>query len=813
MAALCFLEKTMKKYNFISAKPIFYPYGEKHANEKKKYSVAHYGFYKSITLNNEDLADVNIAISAQNMYRLYINEEFVMQGPRRTAHGYLRVDEIDISSYLCVGQNHVAVELIEYGDAYNGYSNDSTLEDAMLIYEIKSGKSCLASTGVDDICVCRLDYRVKKSERISHSRQALEIYNFSGGENDWMVGKASFKAAAKINEEKIYLYTSLPFPTLKKHIMDNIILSGGCYIDENKSFKQDFYESEKYFAKLDELAFVDCRKTVDTEGDGLKVEQKEGEINITSDGDSYIMLDLGVSEVGLLSVDLESDGGTIDFVRSEMLNTKGKMPHYFGTVSRINTLGGNVKHIFFEAGLYRYLKIYFRGCKNIRIKDISVLEYYYPDNGKCGFECSDIEANILYAAAKRTLLFNTLDVFMDCPDRERGGWLCDSLWTARAASLMLSDDRVEREMIESFMLTDENELFYGFFPEVYPANKGNYKKCAGITTWSFWLMCELCEYVARTGDKALALEFKDRVEKFVHGSSSFIGKSGMLENMPFIFVDWSLSNHNINTQPISVAANALYSYMLISLGKLYENDEWVNMGNGVKKALRAAIEANKNGNTFPDSFEFNKNGMLVPRGFTTESCTYTALWSYLYNKEENSRFIGYARDYMGTCPKYPADPNIGKSNLFIGLCIRLDMLSRFGEFDIMYKDLKDIYMWQIKEGPGTLWETNGINASSRCHGFSSHAGVHLLRDVVGFEEINREKGYIKISPHLCSLEWARGFADIDGYKARVEWRIEDGTFYLDVDLPKNYRYAVTLPHEVRHGKVKSIVTRVNGEIK
>ena len=129
------------------------------------------------------------------------------------------------------------------------------------------------------------------------------------------------------------------------------------------------------------------------------------------------------------------------------------------------------------------------------------------------------------------------------------------------------------------------------------------------------------------------------------------------------------------------------------------------------------------------------------------------------------------------------------------------------------KDMKDIFMWQIKEGPGTLWETNGINASSRCHGFSSHAGVHLLRDVVGFEEINKDVGYIKISPHICSLEWARGFVDIDGYKATVEWKLEGDTFCLDVDLPRNYRYAVTLPHEVRHGKVKSIVTRINGEIR
>lgn len=813
MTALCFLEKDMEKYKFVSALPVFYPCDKiKHKDEKKDFAVAHYGFYKSVDFLKEDISDARVAITAQNMYRLYINEELVMQGPRRTAHGCLRVDEIDISKYLVEGKNHIAIELIEYGCAHGEYSNDSTLEDAMLIFEVLSGTKCLFATGVDNIGVISLDYRQKSSERISHCREALEIYNMRGGEDDWKIGNADFECAEVTDDEKIYLSTSLPFPTLKKHIMDNIIKSGGCYIDENKKIKKDFYETEKYFSTIRELAFVDCRKTVDTEGEGLCVENNSGKIKATSNGDFYIMLDLGISEVALLSVDIESDAGVIDFARSEMLDTRGEMPNYFGSVSRIHTDGGRVKHTFFEAGLYRYLKIYFRGCRNVKINEISLLEYSYPDNAKCGFECSDPEANEIYAAAKRTLLFNTLDVFMDCPDRERGGWLCDSLWTARAASLMLSDDRVEREMIESFMLTDESKLFYGFFPEVYPANKGDYLACAGITTWSFWFMCELCEYVSRTGDRELALEFKNRVSAFVCGSRAFIGKSGMLENLPFVFVDWSLSNHAINTQPISVAANALYAYTLISLGRLYENEEWVSVGNSVRNSLRTAIEANTSDNIFPDSFRFNNDGKLVAHGFTTEACTYTALWAGLYNNEEK-RFANYARDYMGTCPKYPADPNIGKSNLFIGLCIRLDMLSRFGEFDTMYKDMKDIFMWQIKEGPGTLWETNGINASSRCHGFSSHAGVHLLRDVVGFEEINKDVSYIKISPHICSLEWARGFVDIDGYKATVEWKLEGDTFCLDVDLPRNYRYAVTLPHEVRHGKVKSIVTRINGEIK
>ena len=157
-----FGRKNMKKYEFVSALPIFYPYDKiKHGEEKKSFSAAHYGFYKNVNFTKEDVSCARIAISAQNMYRLYINEEFVMQGPRRTAHGCLRVDEIDISKYLASGKNHIAVELIEYGDVYNGYSNDSTLEDAMLIFEILSGDKCIFATGVNDIGVVHLDYRAK----------------------------------------------------------------------------------------------------------------------------------------------------------------------------------------------------------------------------------------------------------------------------------------------------------------------------------------------------------------------------------------------------------------------------------------------------------------------------------------------------------------------------------------------------------------------------------------------------------------------------------------------------------------------------
>lgn len=801
----------MKKYNFISAKPIFYPYTQGEYKEIKNNSCAcHYGFYKSIIFSNEQMDDIRIAITAQNIYRLYINEKIIMQGPRRTAHGYLRVDEINISKYLCEGENHIAVELVEYGNMYNGYSNDSTLEDGMLILEIYSKGRRIFSTGIDDMNAMRLDYREKKSERISHSREAVEIYNINEGNSAWRMGGGQYVKAAAVEVDKTYLCTDVLLPTLENHKFENIVSYGSCEIDREKKFKKEHYEWGDYFEKYGESVYTDCRQTVDMPPASVRVIKNNGEICVSGDSDSYIMLDMGKSIVGLLCVDIESSGGTVDFVHTEMLDKKGDMPYYYGTVSRIRT-DGNIKHIFFEAGLYRYLKIYFRGCKNIKIKDISVLEYSYPDENRCSFLCNDENINNLYKAAKATLLLNTLDVFMDCPDRERGGWLCDSLWTARAASLMLADDRVEREMLETFLITDKDKMYKGFYPEVYPANKNNYHEFTGITTWSFWLMCELCEYVKRTGDNNFAIEFKDRVNAFVNGSMTYIGDSGMLENLPFVFVDWSMANDAINVYPISTAANALYAYTLENLGELYDNQAWIDTAKGVRESLRRTIEQNESGVNIPDSFERNSDGKIVKRGNTTEACTFTSLWAGLYNKEDNLPLVNFARDHMGTCPKYPSDLAIGKSNLFIGLCIRLDMLARFGYYDTMFKDMLDIYMWQLKEGPGTLWECNYIDTSSRCHGFSSHVGVHLLRDVVGFADINKKEGYIKISPHICSLEWARGCVEIDGYMSCVEWRYDSDEFFLSVDIPKNYKYSVKLPDEAKRVGHLNVKVYVNGK--
>ena len=144
-----------------------------------------------------------------------------------------------------------------------------------------------------------------------------------------------------------------------------------------------------------------------------------------------------------------------------------------------------------------------------------------------------------------------------------------------------------------------------------------------------------------------------------------------------------------------------------------------------------------------------------------------------------------------------------------------------GAYDKMYEDMLAIYMPQLKEGPGTLWENAMIDTSSRCHGFSAHVGVHLMRDVLGlgipaFSKRDGEgERCVQIAPHICSLRWARGTHETPDGLIALAWSYDGESFALQASLPAGYTHTLLLPQEVRAlhpSKVHvDIRTRESGE--
>ena len=58
-----------------------------------------------------------ILLTAADLYLLSVGGKFVSYGPARTAHGYARVDEIDLASYLKEGENEIVISVAGYSCA------------------------------------------------------------------------------------------------------------------------------------------------------------------------------------------------------------------------------------------------------------------------------------------------------------------------------------------------------------------------------------------------------------------------------------------------------------------------------------------------------------------------------------------------------------------------------------------------------------------------------------------------------------------------------------------------------------------------
>ena len=63
----------------------------------------------------EKKSEVKLTCAAASVYNVYINGEFAAAGPARTAHGYYRVDSINIGNFLKTEHNCISVRVAGYG--------------------------------------------------------------------------------------------------------------------------------------------------------------------------------------------------------------------------------------------------------------------------------------------------------------------------------------------------------------------------------------------------------------------------------------------------------------------------------------------------------------------------------------------------------------------------------------------------------------------------------------------------------------------------------------------------------------------------
>ncbi len=673
-------------------------------------------------------APVTLRIAVSGFYRVFINGSFVFYGPARCAHGFFRVDELPLS--LPAGVTHIAIETVNY------YINsfDYIRQPGFIQAELTVGDRVLAATGAEGFSVWQLTERIRRIQRYSYQRPSAEAYRLTPDYADWRMGRPAGNAVAVTVTEtaaKTPVPRRLPLNTFPdtapvRRESTGTLISG---------VKPEHYRKDRSLLYIEDPRCGDLGGYPEAElewhlSDDVQELQNTSFVpdgtaysgqTVLSDG-QFEILSLPGEKTGFITASIRCDkAGTLYFLVDETLRQNGD-------VDPLSMECCNVLRLDLAPGCYdfqamnpigfRYMKLVALGGK-FTVSGLCLRELICPQPVTVAYEGSDPQLAAVFDAARETFLQNSADLFMDCPTRERAGWLCDSFFTARAEWEFTGDNVVEKNFLENFLLPETfPHLPKGMLPMCYPSdhNDGNF-----IPNWAMWFVLELEDRLfCRKGDREFVLSFRQRVYDLLDWFLPYENADGLLEKLPrWVFIEWSKANEL--TQDISFPSNMLYARMLEAAARIFEDAALAEKAARLKDMIR---RRSFDGIYFVDN-EVYRDGVPVSTGEHTETCqyyaffcgvatpdTYPELWQTLVND------FGPDRAQKGLHPEvYPA-------NAFIGNYLRLFLLEENRLFDKLLSETKG-YFFYMAERTGTLWENVSEQASCN-HGFASCA-VRFIR--------------------------------------------------------------------------------------
>jgi alpha-L-rhamnosidase len=747
------------------------------------------GFRAVVT--DKPAGPVTVRLTCSTFYRLSVNGEFVAHGPVRAAHGHFRVDEWDVTPRLRAGANVIAIEVAGYNvDSY--YTLD---QPSFLQAEVVGGDTVLAATAVDGGGFTAIDLpeRVRKAERYSFQRAFSEVYRLQPEWDRWRREAGAVVPSVKLaaQPEVPLLPRRIDKPTFDvvrpTKVVAHARMEKGTPPEKPRKFwgltsigpqHKGYTEGEiETLPSIDVQAFKGATTPAD---EPPAPQQKLGQ------GDG-VVFDLGRNLTGFVGGTVTCTTATrLVFTFDELL-TKGDVDHgRLGCASLItyDLEPGTYAIESIEPYTMRYLKAS-AWSGTCDLGAVFVREYASPAGTgtvAAAFASSDERLDRIFTAALHTYRQNAADVFMDCPSRERAGWLCDSFWTARVAFDLAGHALDEKNFIENFLLPAKfAHIPDGMLPMCYPADHYN---ANFIPQWAMWFVVELREYLHRSGDRALVDALQPRVRALLTYLDTFANADGLLENLPgWKFVEWSKANDFVDG--VNYPTNMLYAGALAAAGEMYDD---AALADRHARMLETVRKQSFDGDFFVDQAQ-RENGAPARTTNRTEVCQYYAFFFDAATPDSHAElWKKLTTDFGQQRKETKAFPDIHPANAFIGNYLRCALLARYD----LTRRLKDEivgYFLKMADLTGTLWENDNPHASCD-HGFASHVAHWLYRDLLGAHVDPRGK-VLTLVLNDCGLTRCEGtLACGPDHPGHVRWQVDGDVIGYETIVPDGWSVKV-----------------------
>ena len=709
-----------------------------------------YYFRKSVVLAAKPATFV-VYVSADNRYKLYINDVLVSLGPARGDTYFWNYETVDLAPYLVAGKNTVAA--LVWNEAE--YRPEAQIS-------VRTGFIVQGSSPVEDILNTNNTW--KGIRDVGHQPIPGFFFAASKGElvdmrqtvkGPWTAGNfddASWPMAVKVQEGKLKgmawgidwaLVPSL-LPPREMTYQRILKLRGAQGISVPATFPE----------KKTPLT-IPANTSV-----SLLLDQ-------TFETNAYVTLNFsGGADAGISLGYAETlyDKGSNGTRKSNRNEVEGK--DFIGRKDSI--ISNGVKDQTFTTlnfRTYRYIKVFVKTKQDpLIIDDLYGTFTGYPFKQTAVFKTDNTEIKQIIDIGWRTARLNAWETYMDCPYYEQLQYIGDTRIQAMISYYNTDDDRLGRNALTQI---DHSRIAEGITRSCYPT-----KGTQIISPFSLWYIGMLHDYWMYRNDSDFVKDKLVGARGILDFFSKYQQADGSLKGTPYwTFVDWA-GNMWGRIEGTDGSA-AIYDLQLL-LAYQWARDMEQAMGLRDQAAiydqkaqqLKATIQrkywdpARK---LYADTNEKNAfsqhvNALAILAGIVSSQELPAVANGLLTDKSLNQCTI-YFKYYLHQA------------------------LAKAGRGDD-YMNWLGIWRENIALGLTTWAEDSSLpTVRSECHAWGSSPNIEFFRTVLGVDSDAPGFARVKIEPHLGALTNVAGDIPHPNGKISVEYLSEGGKWKINIHLP------------------------------
>ncbi len=722
--------------------------------------------YYLCEVNLEKKGRLELDITANSRYRLWVNERPVLSGPCKGDVHRCYYETADVTDYLKIGKNVFAVQVL-YNDPNLAVMQWEERAAIFGVYTPGGGHRLAVEGDVQStdgsvlatLTTGRADWRVYLDESFYlKSNKVTENLGAVCEEIDFRKTPGGWKKGGGRQAEWVV-----------PRLLESVVV---CELHEMVGLLPRFrvqereipllYETEDSFVK--ELCKREMKPSGILEEKKLVVPKNEG---------LDIVLDAGVIKNAYPRYVFKGGaGGKVSFTYFEkFVNEKAKEEgrpihrddvengEIVGLTDTIVLNGEELAYEPFWYRTFRFLRIHVETAEEaLEMEAPTFRKTGYPLQTKSWVKSSKPWVREVWDMSVRTLENCMMETYMDCPYYEQMQFIMDTRLQAMFTYVAGSDVRMAKKALKDFhysMLPDG--LIHGKYPSAY---------CQVISTFSLHYIYMMWEYYEQTKDLETVRRYLPDMDIILGYYDRKIGEDGLLGRIGFWeFVDWQEAWKETGGMPAalqkgpSTIINLMYAYALECGARLNEEAARPGMAEEYRARQKKIVDI-VDGSCWDE-----ERGMYREGPAFSQYSQHAQAWAVLNglgDKEKQRRALKNALQE--------------KDVLQCSFSTAYEWFRALEKAGMYEETEENIMRWAALPGQGcTTCPEEPTNGRSECHAWSALPLYEFIRVFAGVRPADGTWNTVRIAPHLEYLPDLEGVASTPkGEITFVYEKVEEG---------------------------------------